>query len=109
MAATHRNPNLPAPTAPHEWVDEVRCLVCGEAYATFRPGVSFAEGAQLVRLAAGDRHECGGGGYRSRRPVLWAMRVLKLREWYLRHATCAPDAVERDGKLVDPLTGREWF
>lgn len=28
------------------------------------------------------------GGYRSRGPVLWAMRVAKLNEWYLNHMFC---------------------
>jgi hypothetical protein len=34
--------------------------------------------------AAGDE----GGGFRSRRAVLWWLRCLKLRDWYLSHAGC---------------------
>lgn len=104
------NAPLPEPKPPHEGVGPTACR-CGATYASWHPGVTFAQGCQLVRLVAGDRHECGGGGYRSRRAVLWAMRVLKLRAWYTEHATCAPDVTldAYSGTLRDGLTGREVF
>ena len=39
----------------------------------------------MVR-SANDREE--GGAFISRGPVLWAMRVLKLGEWFTRHLEC---------------------
>lgn len=33
-------------------------------------------------------HNGDAGGFRSRGPVLWAMRVMKLTAWYEKHACC---------------------
>jgi hypothetical protein len=30
-----------------------------------------------------------GHGWKSRRPILWAMHILKLRAWYDEHRMCA--------------------
>jgi len=35
-----------------------------------------------------DQNKVNNGGYRSRGPVLWAMRVEKLQAWYLNHMFC---------------------
>jgi hypothetical protein len=70
--------------------------VCGAAYARHRGCYSFQMAVDALRdaaQAAGDE----GGGYRSRRAVLWWLRVLKLRDWYMTHATCGapmPDVSE---------------
>lgn len=45
-------------------------------------------GVDLVRATNGGFE--GGGGYRSKGPVLWAMRVLKLDAWYNYHRDCVP-------------------
>lgn len=77
------NENIPAPRAPGPWVDEERCFGCREESKRFRPGVAFADGVELVRSRNGET-----GGFRSRGPVLYAMRVLKLSLWYERHSEC---------------------
>tara|TARA_Y100000310_G_C20462492_1_gene706034 strand:- start:560 stop:856 length:297 start_codon:yes stop_codon:yes gene_type:complete len=74
-------------SAPMPWVDEQRCEACGEEYSSFRCGVSWDDGVDAVRQA----NIRNGGGYRSRGPVLWAMRVIKLDAWYLRHFPCGEE------------------
>lgn len=83
---------VPTPIFPPRdtpWVDEDECSVCGEQYRTTDLDVSWGEGEALIRqtnrrgLVAGS-----SGGFRSRGPVLWAMRVLKLTRWYDRHLGC---------------------
>lgn len=84
------NPWIAAPTAPGPWVDEHRCEGCGERYDEYVAGITFDAAAHRLRQAAkaaGDE----GGGYRSRGPVLWVMRCMKLEDWYMRHFGCCPD------------------
>jgi hypothetical protein len=80
------NELLPEPRPPGPWVD-ARACTCGASYEDFRAWPSFHDGAQRVRQVNGE-----GGGYRSRGPVLWAMRVLKLEAWYLEHLLCGQEA-----------------
>jgi hypothetical protein len=47
--------------------------------------------------AAGDE----GGGFRSRRAVLWWLRCLKLRDWYMAHAGCGSPLPEPSGDCQD--------
>ena len=79
------NARLAEPSSPGPWVDDYECSTCGERYSNFIAGVTFAEAANLVRL-----HNPPSGGFRSRGPVLWAMRVIKLSQWYERHWFCQP-------------------
>jgi hypothetical protein len=65
------------------WCDDETCQVCGEKYTAWTAGISFDAGVALVRQSNG-----AAGGYRSRGPVLWAMRCLKLDAWAMRHLTC---------------------
>lgn len=73
------------PKAPHSVVNSEACI-CGEEYKDFRIDFSFTEARELVK------ERCltleGHDGYKSRRSVLWAMRVVKLEAWYMRHALC---------------------
>lgn len=112
------NASVPIPDPPGDWLDDERCHGCGSLYRDHRAGLSFAEAAQLVRLANGaqfDEREgrfIGGGGFRSRGPVLHYMRANKLLDFYLEHSGCCPDEPEptlrSDGVLVDAW-GRELF
>lgn len=80
------NPRLPEPeTLPHTAYGV--CLGCGAGYSTSHYGITFQQGVDYIRVQAaqwGDE----GNGYRSRRPVLWAMHVLKLKAWYQEHSRC---------------------
>ena len=88
---------------------DTRSCLCGAAYADHRSGASFDEACEAIRQAAGDRHEAGGGGFRSRGPVLWVMRCHKLMHWYLTHSQCGGDYARVDGDdLVDGY-GRVLF
>lgn len=81
------NPDCPAPSSPGQWVDERRCAVCGARYVDHRGSYDGQEAARRLRdaaKAAGD----DSGGFRSRRAVLWWLRVLKLEDWYLAHLLC---------------------
>ena len=89
------NPDMPAPDPPGPWVDESACYVCCESYVDYRAGFTFEDAADLLRQVAkgaGDQ----GGGYRSRGPVLWTLRTMKLTAWYLEHADCGREAPDRD-------------
>lgn len=97
------NPKAPEPAPPGPWVGSDRCLVCGARYQAFRSG-SFEEAAHRLRAAAkadGD----AGGGFRSRRAVLWWRRVIKLEAWYLEHYMCGADWDRKAGRPV-PLEDR---
>ena len=83
------NAAIDLPVSPGPWVDARRCD-CGEDYKTFRAWPSFEDAAFRIRVANGGFGE--GGGFRSRGPVLWMMRVMKLEAWYLAHQACAPEA-----------------
>jgi hypothetical protein len=90
---------LPEPPGPH--VDARKC-VCGAEYAHFRHG-SWQEAVGFVRQANGGFD--GGGGFRSRGPVLWAWRVVKLGAWYDQHAFCGDRGASGvDRTPVDPTT-----
>jgi hypothetical protein len=91
------NPDRPAPSAPGPWVDETRCAVCGASYRAHRGSYSGDEAARQLRAAAKAAGD-DGGGYRSRRAVLWWLRCLKLEDWYLSHLFC--------GEGWDPNAGR---
>ncbi len=81
------NADIPKPKRPGWWVDEKNCDVCGKTYLAHRAPSGNDEALQLVRQAnkaAGD----DGGGYRSRGPMLWARKILKLEHWYETHMTC---------------------
>lgn len=81
------NPYTGTPKAPGPWVNESTCVVCGASYAAHRAFPGFGEGARRLRQAAkADGDE--GGGFRSRRSVLWQMRVAKLEDWYMNHHHC---------------------
>jgi hypothetical protein len=83
------NAEIPLPESPGPWVDEYRCT-CGDHLADYSRshyGVSWDDGVELLRdtnRGAGIE----GQGYRSRGPVLHAMRVLKLERWYDDHRNC---------------------
>jgi len=77
------NAEIAAPCPPGQWVDYYTCACCGENYESFHPGISWDQGVTLVRSA-----NDGAGGFRSRKPILWAMRVLKLTAWFGRHEMC---------------------
>lgn len=79
------NNPLPEPDAPHDGVSKWTC-VCGASYDSSAYGITFQQGVDLVR--ANNDPQVHGGGYRSRRPVLWAMHVLKLAAWYQEHSAC---------------------
>lgn len=86
------NPCIAEPKPPGDWVDYESC-VCGAIYDQFRAfppskkkGQRFSRGTNMIRLAAGGFES--GGGFRSRRAVLWAMRVIKLAQWYEEHVGC---------------------
>jgi hypothetical protein len=78
---------------PPEWppypsdADDDYCPACDEHYQDFRPGITWDAGVETLRhasVSAGDP----GGGFRTRGPVLWAMRALKLALWRERHGWC---------------------
>lgn len=82
------NPDFKKPRSPGAWVDDHTCS-CGCNYATFRAGYTFHDAVYVLRnRAKGEGDE--GGGFRSRRPVLWVLRVLKLGLWFQVHEGCGP-------------------
>lgn len=81
------NPEIREPRSPGPWVDDVRCLVCGARYERHRAGVDWTDAVQRLRAAARAEGDAGGG-FRSRRPVLWTLRTLKLESWYQAHYAC---------------------
>ena len=81
------NPKIKAPAPPGEHCDQEYCYGCGADYESFRCYVSFAEAADLIRHKAKSEGD-EGGGWRSRGPVLWVMRVIKLSAWYDQHSGC---------------------
>lgn len=91
------NPKISLPVSPGEWVDDSSCE-CGATYHDFRAGITFAEAADRLRIAFGGYEE--GGGFRSRGPVLYMMRVMKLCLWYIAHADCWCEY--HSGELLEP-------
>jgi|TARA_R110002126_G_scaffold18196_4_gene69893 hypothetical protein len=88
---------LPDPPQDAPWIQysdhpkegaDLRCMACGAWYAKHRSGefhtAHYEDGVARVRHiaeAAGDEN----GGYKSRGPVLWAMRVLKTADFIAVH------------------------
>ena len=80
---------LAAPGRDLPYLTEEECEVCGEQYKRTALGVTWADGEELVRQANPRGQVAGSsGGFRTRGPVLWAMRVLKLERWAERHMPC---------------------
>jgi len=95
------NPLFAEPSPPGPWVSGERCLGCGEDYGDFRGPLDFAAAADVLRQAAKTAGD-DGGGYRSRGPVLWVMRVFKLDAWFLQHMECGRDGyVDEAGRARD--------
>ena len=117
-----QNVEVPEPYPPGPWIqayydedgrlEDIECI-CGAhpgTYRAFRSGVSFEEAANELRdlnqlqesaegegeykpqLTGGDWHEEAPGGFRSRGPVLWMMRVIKLQRFYDAHEVCGDDS-----------------
>lgn len=84
--STPVNSTIALPRSPGSWVDEERCT-CGATYAQFRAYPDWQEACATIRTANGGF--TGGGGFRSRGPVLHVMRVMKLLAWYQEHYFCA--------------------
>lgn len=86
------NALLRAPESPGSWVDEEACDGCGDVYRDHRdPGMPASSSARFALGADDVRHSndpATGGGYRSRGPVLWALRVRKLTSRYEAHQYC---------------------
>lgn len=80
------NPYIAAPRPPGPWVDEWECI-CGEEYRNHRCWIHFSEACTQFRVAARNQG-IRGGGFRSRRAILWMMRVIKLADWYEEHHGC---------------------
>lgn len=80
------NPTIARPLSCGGWVNETACQ-CGALYVDFRAYPSFADAADRLRKAAQAAGD-DGGGYRSRRPVLWVMRCIKLDAWFQEHYAC---------------------
>ena len=73
---------------PKDNMTELRCMVCGAWYRDHRAGefhkAGYEDGVERVRSlaeAAGNEY----GGYKTRGPVLWAMRVLKTGDYIASH------------------------
>lgn len=84
------NPRIDLDELPHDAVDYERCETCGERYEDFNAGVTWDDGVELLRRAAQAQGD-DGGGFRSRGPVLWAMRAVKMSRWLWRHRLCWED------------------
>jgi len=80
------NAYIPMPRTPPclgNWEDDT-CQICGQTYDQFDSGVNFDMGIQLMKQAANEE-QIYGEGFRSRGPVLYAMAVIKRRDFYMRH------------------------
>ena len=82
------NPRLDAPPPPGPWIDDERCAVCGALYADHRCPDGWTDATQALRVEARGQGDLGGG-YRSRGPLLWRLRVAKLADWFRAHVDCA--------------------
>lgn len=107
------NPTIKLPRPKVRWITiaehpkkgaEYRCNICGTWYHQHRCGgyvaCSFSDGAQLIRSRA-QAEGLEGGGYRSRGPVLWAMRTLKHADFFDTH-TLEHDPSDWNGRHLDP-------
>ena len=77
------NAPSPLPKLP-DHLTETHCTVCNATYADFRAYPSFTEAANRIRA----RNKESGGGWKSKGPILWEMRVMKMEAWLLAHAEC---------------------
>jgi hypothetical protein len=78
------NVTLRKPRSPGPWVSEETCA-CGAVYRRSHYGITWRMGVEFFDASNPDETR-----YRSRGPVLWAMRVLKLDAWYEHHRHCRP-------------------
>lgn len=91
------NETIPEPSPPGPWVDGEICDACGESYDDFRstlpacPQERWRLGLEDIKVAN------SGVAFKSLGPVLWALRVRKLGEWYERHALCGAEDEEPSG------------
>ncbi len=67
-------------------MDKESCA-CGAEYKAYRSPYCFADAATSLRVAARSQG-IPGEGFRTRRAVLWMLRVMKLQEWYTEHLFC---------------------
>lgn len=75
------------------WLDLERCEGCGDLYRDHRGAYTWGDACASVRAhaaLAGDE----GGGYRSKGPVLWALRALKVESWLIAHLGCRVERQE---------------
>lgn len=84
------------------WLDLESCEGCGDLYKDHRGDYDWQAACNRMRHAA-EAEGDSGGGYRSRGPVLWALRVLKAESWLLDHVYCDPS--KPDDPAPVPL---EW-
>jgi len=61
------------------------CEVCGERYADFRTGLTFADVRRSMFVASDDPADWR---YKTRRMVLGHWHEIKLLQWRERHAMC---------------------
>ena len=92
------NPLLEKPSPPGPWVDEHYCYACGDSYSRFRSSADFVAASNDLRNEAKDAGD-RGGGYHSRGPILWRMRVIKLFDWYTTHLYC--EQIPRNQWVID--------
>jgi len=97
------NEPMPLPESPGPWVNEVNCVCEAHPglYKNYNSRVTFEEAADYVRKWNEDNGNTEGG-WRSRGPVLHAMRVLKLERWYAVHGGCSV-AIPEDPDEWDAL------
>ena len=87
-----QNAEVREPAPPGPWCSPTQCDCGGTIYDydRYNSGVTFAEAEEELR----QRNESAGleyGGYRSRGPILYMMRVLKLERFYEDHQNCDAD------------------
>jgi len=89
---------LCVPDSPGDWIDAETCQVCGAKYKHHRGDYDWGKAIQRLRAVAEEGGQYrDGAGYISRRPVLWALHVLKLESWYLAHQECGYSWMESRG------------
>ena len=85
------NARVAMPRSPGPWVTTDSCC-CGSVYEWDADKVSWQDGVVRFRQANGDQ------GFRSRKAVLWCMRVEKMERWFLTHEGC--EALYDEGSPV---------
>ena len=84
-------------------VDDIQCIVCGEFYQEVNLGISNSKAIEFIRENNIE------GGYRSRGPLLWSKRVLKMRAFYDRHAACCDLAFRYHSRFVTVPPSMVWI